>query len=80
MNTQIKSWGNSQAIRLTKELLEVAGMSANDTVEVVASDGVITIRKKARHISLEERAGKFGGNLNLSGELNWTEPEGKEVW
>lgn len=34
-----------------------------------------------RHKSLEERAAEFGGELNLSGELDWkTDLVGKEIW
>ena len=33
-----------------------------------------------RHQTLEERAEKFGGKLNLDGEYEWDKPEGREVW
>ena len=80
MQAQIKSWGNSQAIRLTKELLEIAGMRANEDVNIEASEGQITIRKNFKHKTLEERAAKYDGKLNLSGPQNWGEPIGREMW
>ena len=33
-----------------------------------------------RHKSLKERAAEYGGNLNLSDEIDWDEPVGNEVW
>lgn len=32
------------------------------------------------HKSLEERAGAYGGKLNLDREVDWGEPVGREVW
>lgn len=80
MQTQIKSWGNSQAIRLTREVLEAAGMTLNDQVEVQASDGKIIISKPSRHITLRERAAAYGGELIISDEMDWYETVGKELW
>ena len=69
MQTQVKAWGNSQGIRLPKDMLEVK-----------VSDGMIMLVKTFRHQKLEERAEKFGGKLNLDGEYEWDKPEGREVW
>ena len=80
MQAQIKAWGNSQAIRLSKELLESAGMSLDDQVEVQASDGKIIISKPTRHITLRERAASYNGELIVSDEIDWGEPVGKELW
>ena len=80
MQAQIKSWGNSQAIRLAKELLEIAGMRANEDVNIEASEGQITIRKNFKHKTLEERAAKYDGKLNLGESQNWGEPIGREMW
>ena len=67
MQTQVKAWGNSQGIRLPKDILQEANVEINDMLEV-------------RHQKLEERAEKFGGKLNLDGEYEWDKPEGREVW
>ena len=80
MQTQIKAWGNSQAIRLSKELLETAGMKINDTVEVKASRGKIVINGRPQHLTLRERAEAYGGKLNIGGEIDYGEPVGREVW
>ncbi|MGF6988843.1 antitoxin MazE [Lachnospiraceae bacterium PF1-21] len=80
MQTQIKPWVNSQGIRISKDILLEADIDVNDVLEVRVSNGVITLVKPFRHKTLEERAEKFNGNLNLDGEYDWGEPMGREVW
>ena len=80
MQAQVKAWGNSQGIRLPKEIMKSAGIVMNELLEITASEGVITLTKTIRHKSLEERAMDFGGKLMLDGEYDWGEPVGREVW
>ena len=80
MKAQVKEWGNSQGIRLPKEVLKDAGIALNEILDVTVSDGVITLMKPFRHKTLEERAAEFGGKLMLDGEYDWGEPVGREVW
>ena len=44
------------------------------------SDGMITLVKPFRHKTLEERAERYGGKLNLNGEYDWGERVGREGW
>ena len=80
MQAQVKAWGNSQGIRLSKEVLETAGLLVNEYIDIQAEPGKITITKPCRHRTLEERAAEYGGKLNLDGEYDWGEPVGREVW
>lgn len=80
MQAQIKAWGNSQGIRISKDILQEAHIMINDILDVKVSDGAITLVKDKRHKTLEERAAEFGGKLNLDGEYNWVEPVGRENW
>lgn len=80
MQTQVKTWGNSQGIRLPKEILQDAGIVLNEILEVTVTNGVITLAKTFKHKTLEERAAEFDGRLNLDGEYDWGEPVGREVW
>ncbi len=80
MQAQIKEWGNSQGIRLSKDILKSAGIELNEVLDVTVSNGVITLAKTFRHKTLEERAAKFDGKLMLDGEYDWGEPVGREVW
>lgn len=80
MQVQIKEWGNSQGIRLAKEVLQDAGIELNETLDVFVSNGTITLSKAFRHKTLEERVANYDGKLNLDGEYDWGEPVGREVW
>ena len=80
MQAQVKEWGNSQGIRLPKEVLRSAGIGVDDVLDVTVSNGVITLAKPFRHKTLEERAAEFDGRLILDGEYDWGEPVGREVW
>ena len=80
MQAQVKEWGNSQGIRLPKEVLKSAGIALNEILDVTVSNGVITLVKPFRHKTLEERAAEFDGKFMLEGEYDWGEPVGREVW
>ncbi len=80
MQSQIKAWGNSQGIRISKEILQEANIEIDDVLDVKVSDGMIMLVKPFRHKTLEERAAEFDGRLNLDGEYDWGEPVGREVW
>ena len=80
MQTQVKKWGNGSGIRFTKEFLREAGVSVDDTLNAEIINGQIVLTPAFRHRSLRERAAAFGGELNLSDEIEWDEPVGSEVW
>ena len=56
MQAQVKEWGNSQGIRLSKEILKSAGITLNETLDVTVSNGAITLTKSFRHKTLEAEA------------------------
>lgn len=81
MIAQVKTWGNSQGIRLSKELLALAGIKNNDFLEVELIEGNIVLKKvKKNHRTLEERAKEYGGKLGPYEEFDWGEPVGRERW
>ena len=80
MQAQIKTWGNSQGIRIPKEVLQEASFSVDDVLDVKVSNGMIMLVKPYRHRTLEERAAEYGGKLKLDGEFDWGEPVGREIW
>lgn len=80
MEVQVKSWGNSQGVRMSKEVLQEANIAVNDILDMKVVNGMITLTKPNRHKTLEERAKKFNGELNLDGEFQWGESVGREVW
>ena len=81
MVTQVKTWGNSQGIRLSKELLALAGIKSNDLLDISVIDGNIVLKKiENRHKTLEERAKEYGGKLGPYEEYDWGVPVGRERW
>lgn len=80
MQAQVKAWGNSQGIRIPKDILKEANIFVNDVLNVNVSNGQILLTKSFRHKTLEERAADYGGKLDLDGEFDWGQPTGREVW
>ena len=80
MQAQVKEWGNSQGIRLSKEVLKSAGIELNEILDVSVATGVITLMKPFHHKTLEERAAEYDGKLMLDGEYDWGDPVGREIW
>lgn len=69
MQAQVKAWGNSQGIRISKDILHEANIAIDDVLDVKVVNGMITLVKPFRHKTLEERAAEFNGQLNLDGEF-----------
>lgn len=85
--TAIKKWGNSQGIRLSKEIISSAGLKENDSVEISVNNGVITIKKvKPKYLTLKERLEVFYNKpiddiyVESSQEVDVGTHVGNEVW
>ena len=81
MRTTIVKWGNSQGIRLPKHLLESAEIGEHDSLELIAENHSIIIKKtepKARK-SIQERFEGFTGTYEAE-MADWGQPVGKEIW
>ena len=48
MVTKVQSWGNSQGLRLSRQVLEEAHISVGDEVDLSVHDGVIVIAPARR--------------------------------
>lgn len=79
MYTTIQKWGNSQAVRIPKTILEMAKLRENDRVEIKVQDGNLLIIPVKKHKSLTERIAEYKGDYQC-GEWDTGEPSGKEVW
>ena len=83
MVTKVQKWGNSQGLRLAKQVLEETHISIGDPVDVSARDGVIVIapiRKSVRAgLSLQELVSRIPKNYRPE-EVEWREPVGREAW
>ena len=55
MITRIQRWGNSNAVRLPKAVLEAMNMRESDKVEIISENNQIIIRPaKRKYSSLDE--------------------------
>lgn len=82
MPTKIQKWGNSQGLRIPREVLEEAHITVGDEVDVLAGDGVILLRpvKKVRgRRNLEELLARIPKNYRAA-EEDWGKAQGKEAW
>ncbi len=80
MYATIQKWGNSQAIRLPKGILEVVSLHENDRVEIEAAQDCIIIRRiSKKHKTLEERLAGYTGDYKCS-EWDTGKITGKEAW
>ncbi len=80
MQAMIRSWGNSQGIILSREVIKSAGVKVGDTLDISVKDGVISLSRPFRHKTLEERIAESNVPLTLSGEMDFGEPKGREIW
>jgi len=81
MRSVIQKWGNSQAIRLPKAILEMAQFGENESVQIFAEDNKIVIEKApdTRHKTLKERLANYDGEYSFE-EWKTGSPVGREVW
>lgn len=82
MVTKLQKWGNSQGLRIGKQVLEDACLSVGDEVEVTARDGAIVVTpiKRVRgKCSLSQLVSRIPKDYK-SEEMDWGTPLGKEAW
>jgi len=82
MLAKIQKWGNSQGLRLPKNLLADAQLGVGDEVDISVKDGImiVTPAKKIRgKHRLKDLVARIPKNYQ-TGEVDWGEPVGKEVW
>ncbi len=80
MESVIKKWGNSPALRLSANVMKEAHLSLDQTVSVKVSRGRIIIEPTARkEYKLEELVADItSGNTHT--ESDFGKPVGKEIW
>ena len=82
MVTKVQKWGNSQGLRLSRQVLADAQIGIGDEVEVTVRDGVIVVgparRRRGKH-DLQELVSRIPKDYEAK-ELDWGPPAGGEVW
>ena len=80
MQTKIKKWGNSLALRIPKLFVSDANLKINNIVDISIEKGSIIITPISdKEYSLEKLL-KGVSKSNLHGEIDTGTPVGKEIW
>jgi antitoxin MazE len=82
MIVKVQKWGNSQGIRLSKEILRQANILIGDELEVVTTEDQLVIKpvyKIRGKYKIEDLVAKLPANYQVE-ELDWGKPVGMEVW
>jgi antitoxin MazE len=82
MVTRVQKWGNSQGLRLSKELLADADIDVGDVVDVAVREGSIVVtpvRRVRGALDLEQLVAAIPKGYK-PGEADWGPPVGREVW
>ena len=82
MITKVQKWGNSQGVRLSKELLLDAEIDVGDAVDVAIRDGALVVtpvrRVRGGH-DLRQLVSRIPKGYKPE-QLDWGPPVGREVW
>ena len=82
MLTKVQKWGNSQGLRVTRALLDEAGIHVGDEVDVSVRRGRIIVEPVSRirgRYDLKDLVSKMPKEYRPD-ELDWGPPAGKELW
>ena len=82
MAMKILKWGNSQGIRFSKELLERAGLSVDDPVEIKLNENneIVISKPKKEKLTFEMLVKDWDGTYPELEEIDWGDPVGEELW
>ena len=81
MPTKIQRWGNSQGLRIPKEVLAEANIEVGDEVEVRVVDGKVVVtplRFVRGRLALADLVAAIPSGTPVR-EFDWGSPEGDEV-
>jgi antitoxin MazE len=82
MITKVQKWGNSQGVRLSKELLLDAEIDVGDAVDVAIRDGALVVTPvrgvRGGH-DLRRLVSRIPKGYKPV-QLDWGPPVGREVW
>lgn len=88
LKTNVRRWGNSQGIRLPKELMSQMNLKENDAIGICVKDGKMMIEKlnNQKYPSLKERLEDFYKKpideifVESAQEFDAGSPVGDEIW
>lgn len=83
--SQLAQWGNSQGIRIPKEILKDLNVNIDDQLdikfEIKVENGRIILDPRREKTMLEVLFEDFDGDASdYKTSVDWGEPRGKEIW
>lgn len=80
MHGKISKWGNSQGLRLSKDVLELACIQVGDEVEITVAEGEILLKKVPRaKYDLAELVSRIPKDYQTE-EVDFGASVGREEW
>ena len=82
MLVKVQKWGNSQGIRLSKEVLAEANILVGDALEIITTKEQIVIKpvhKIRGKYDLKDLVSQIPSDYKVQ-EEDWGSPVGLEVW
>jgi len=80
MVTKVQKWSNSQGLRLSKQVLDLAGIAVGADVEIIVGDRQILVKKAGRSkYDLAELVSRIP-KVYKAREVDFGPAVGKEVW
>ncbi len=82
MVTKVQKWGNSQGVRIGKDILAAAAVDVGDEVEILFREGEIVITAVSpirRGLDLDELLARMPDDYDAE-DLDTGPPVGREVW
>lgn len=79
IRAQLVKWGNSQAVRIPKTVIEQARLQEGDELKIQVMGGRITIEPLSPKMTIESLVAGIT-RKNRHPEQDWSKKVGKEVW
>ncbi len=80
METHVKKWGNSLALRIPRPLAQEIGLEENSSVRVLVKEGKLVIVPVAKHHYTLDALLAEVTPQNLHGEVDTGDAVGGEAW
>lgn len=80
MVTKVQKWGNSQGLRLSRQVLDLADIAVGDDVEIIVAEHQITVKKAAgSKYDIAELVARIPKGYRAK-EVDFGPPVGREEW
>jgi antitoxin MazE len=81
MLTKVQKWGNSQGLRLARNVLDLADIAVGDEVEIIVGEHEIVLRKvrASTRFDLAELVARIPADYDAD-EVDIGPPVGREAW